>query len=66
MRSRARIFWRWFAAALLVVATAGVSAGPIHEKDCTFKGRKLYGKVQIVTSFPGLTIEYVKTSSGLP
>jgi hypothetical protein len=27
--------------------------------DCTFKGIKLYGKVQFVTSFPDIKIQYV-------
>lgn len=27
--------------------------------DCTFKGKKLYGKVQFVTSFPDIKVQIV-------
>ncbi len=30
-------------------------------KDCTFKGKKLYGKVQIVNSFPDFKVQIVSS-----
>jgi hypothetical protein len=29
--------------------------------DCTFKGKKLYGKVQVVTSFPDIKVQVVSS-----
>lgn len=48
------------AAALLVLAigAGSASAGEVG-KDCTFKGRKLWGKVQVVTSSPDIKVQIV-------
>ncbi len=35
-----------------------VAAGPV-EKDCTFRGKKLYGRVQFVDSFPDIKVKIV-------
>ncbi len=32
---------------------------PFDKKSCTNKGRKLYGKIQIVTSFPDVKVQEV-------
>ncbi len=34
-------------------------AADIDKKACTFKGKKLYGKIQIVTSFPDIKVQEV-------
>lgn len=34
-------------------------------KDCTFKGKKLYGKVQFVTSHPDIKIQYVDANADI-
>lgn len=34
--------------------------GKIHPGDCTYKGFKLFGKVQLVDHFPDLTIQVVE------
>jgi hypothetical protein len=41
--------------------TAGDDAVPAGAvgKDCTFKGKRLFGKVQIVKSFPDLKVQQV-------
>ena len=48
----------------LLVASL-LSAGGAHAenvgKDCTFKGRKLWGKVQVVTSSPDIKIQIVNS-----
>ena len=46
------------------VATASASAPPATPpgkvgRDCTLKGKKLFGKVQIVTAFPDLKVQVV-------
>ena len=41
-------------AAILSLAAGGAMAGPIEKDQCTFKGHKVYGKVQFVESFPGV------------
>ena len=51
------------AAALLIFTLAGMSlpalAGDVDKDSCTFKGKKLYGKIQIVTSFPDVKVQEV-------
>ncbi len=48
---------------VLTVMLAGAScvalANDIDKSACTFKGKKLYGKIQIVTSFPDVKIQEV-------
>ncbi len=50
-------------AALLLPLVAGLSlpapAADINKNACTFKGKKLYGKIQIVTSFPDIKVQEV-------
>ncbi len=50
------------AAAMLLLA-AGVSqsaiAADIDKAACTFNGKKLYGKIQVVTSFPDVKVREV-------
>jgi hypothetical protein len=56
---------RWLALAfgLLVVGGApGDAASKTGEKiggDCSFKGKKLYGKIKVVTAFPDLKVQVV-------
>ena len=47
------------AAAILVMSmvTFSYSSGKIQKGDCMFKGKKLYGKVQIVDSFPDFKVK---------
>ncbi len=51
------------AGAALTVAVAVLSspayAGSVDKGSCTFKGKKLYGKIQIVTSFPDVKVQEV-------
>ena len=44
-----------------VVKTPGEEAVPMGKigKRCTFKGKKLMGKVQVVTSFPDFKVQVV-------
>ncbi len=45
----------------LLASAVLVSSGsnPINKGDCTFNGTRLYGKVQIVTSFPDIKVQVV-------
>jgi hypothetical protein len=53
---------------LLVAATFAVAgalgyslsadAGSVN-KSCTFKGKKMYGKIQVVTAFPDIKVQVV-------
>lgn len=52
---------RVLAAGLLLGAVSGESAAQTVGKDCTFKGRKLYGKVQVVTSSPDIKVQIVNS-----
>ena len=49
--------------AVLVAAAACMApsafAADISKSACTFKGKKLYGKIQIVTSFPDIKVQEV-------
>lgn len=36
-----------------------VLAADIDKANCTFKGKKLYGKIQVVTSFPDIKVQEV-------
>ncbi len=49
-------------AALFLCAAAfaaPASAGSVDKASCTFNGRKLQGKVQIVTAFPDVKVQVV-------
>ncbi len=57
--------YRFLMGGLLVVAlalgpssTAPASGGKVGS-DCTFKGKKLFGKVQVVKAFPDFKVEVV-------
>lgn len=41
-------------------AEAAVPMGAVGS-SCTFKGKKLYGKVQVVTSFPDIKVQVVSS-----
>jgi len=47
----------------MLIFTVSHSSEKISKGDCTFKGKKLYGKVQIVDSFPDFK---VKVTSSFP
>ncbi len=49
-------------ALLATMAPAAKAAGinpPLDRKACTYKGKKLYGKIQIVTAFPDIKVQEV-------
>ena len=52
---------RWFGAAVVALAAGGGFAGPIDKDKCTFKGFRLYGKVQFVESFPDFKVQIVNS-----
>jgi hypothetical protein len=52
---------RRIAVAVLAVATGAAFAGPIDKDRCTYKGFKLYGKVQFVESFPDFKVQIVQS-----
>jgi hypothetical protein len=45
--------------ALLHGGGVAIADDPIDKKACTFKGKKLYGKIQIVQSFPDIKVQEV-------
>lgn len=52
--------------AVVVAAVAGWSlsaqaGGNLSKSSCTFNGKKLYGKIQIVTSFPDVKVQEVSS-----
>ena len=38
-----------------------VFAGNVNKSSCSYKGKKLYGKVQVVTSFPDIKVQVVSS-----
>ncbi len=46
---------------LCFILTLIAFAGKVNKSDCTFKGKKLYGKVQVVTSFPDIKVQEVSS-----
>ena len=44
---------------LVIVATPALTESNINEENCTYKDKQLYGKVEIVESFPDLEIKVV-------
>jgi uncharacterized protein YlzI (FlbEa/FlbD family) len=51
-------------AALAVAVVAGLSlnataGGGFSKSSCTFNGKKLYGKIQVVTAFPDVKVQVV-------
>ena len=57
-----RLGWTVLLLAFSVPSGAGDSK---VASDCTFAGRKLYGKVQVVDAFPDIEIQYVSALPGL-
>lgn len=53
------ILARGLAAALLLGMTAGSAGAGDVGKDCMLKGRKLWGKVQVVNSSPDVKVQVV-------
>ncbi len=58
----------------LLMALAALSSGglpllageKIKKGDCTYKGFRLFGKVQLVEHFPDLKIQWVDHFPGVP
>lgn len=50
---------RYLLVALWLVPTFPLFTGTI-KSDCTFSGKKLYGKIQIVENFPDIKVQVVK------
>lgn len=46
-------------AALLALTLGTAGAADIDKASCTFKGKKLYGKIQVVESFPDVKVQVV-------
>lgn len=42
-----------------MLASPAAPAGEVNKGDCTLNGIKLYGKVQVVDSFPDLKVQIV-------
>jgi catabolite regulation protein CreA len=59
MRTRSLLL----AGTLALFAISAAHAGKVGS-DCTYKGKKLYGKIQIVNSFPDIKIRYVTSFPG--
>jgi hypothetical protein len=49
------------AASLLLGMSAGSASAQAVGKDCTFKGHKLWGRVQVVLSSPDIKIQIVNS-----
>src|SRR3989338_6839591 len=45
---------------LLIVLISSAHSEPKIGKDCTYKGKKLYGKIKIVEHFPDLKVKIVE------
>lgn len=43
----------------LLIAVPALAGGKIQKGDCTFNGKKLYGKIKFVTSFPDFKVKIV-------
>ena len=50
-------------AALMALAAGALPAfaADIDKATCTYKGKKLYGKIQLVTSFPDVKVQEVSS-----
>lgn len=48
-------------AAVLLTSGEGIAGGSFSKADCSFGGKKLYGKVQFVTSFPDIKVQVVSS-----
>ena len=50
---------------LLCLAPSMVDAGGAVGPDCSFKGKKLHGKVKVVTNFPDIKVKVVSNFADL-
>ncbi|MHB8874520.1 MAG: hypothetical protein ACYC8T_12600 [Myxococcaceae bacterium] len=61
-----KLLWVVSTVAVVAAVTAvltwprGADAGSV-DRSCTFKGKKMYGKVQVVTSFPDIKVQVVSS-----
>lgn len=54
--------WRLAVTLIVLLATQlCLAGGKIDEKTCSFNGKKLYGKIGIVTSFPDIKVKVVSS-----
>ncbi|HEY1086750.1 MAG TPA: hypothetical protein VGE37_03615 [Archangium sp.] len=57
-----KLFGSLAAITLAVVAGLSLNAvagGSFSKSNCTFNGKKLYGKIQVVTAFPDVKVQVV-------
>lgn len=45
----------------VVTSNPASAGGSFNKSSCTFNGKKLYGKIQIVTSFPDVKVQEVSS-----
>lgn len=63
--------WGWGLKLALLVAMAApawhaaADGKSFDKKACTYKGKKLYGKIQLVTSFPDVKVQEVTAFPGV-
>jgi hypothetical protein len=53
------IAWRILALAAQLTATPMAGRPVVDKASCTFKGHKLYGRIQVVTAFPDVKVQVV-------
>ncbi|HEY4242004.1 MAG TPA: hypothetical protein VGM88_19425, partial [Kofleriaceae bacterium] len=46
---------------ILALAHSTEAGGSFDKGSCTFNGKKLYGKIQVVTSFPDVKVQEVSS-----
>jgi hypothetical protein len=46
---------------IFFIFSSGIIINPTQLSDCTCKGKKLYGRIQIVNSFPDLKVQVVNS-----
>ena len=56
-----RVMKKIFIFCLIFIPTIFLFAGGISKSDCTYKGKKLYGKIKLVTSFPDIKVQVVSS-----
>ena len=45
----------------IVSATSALAGGSLNKSSCTYNGKKLYGKVQVVNNFPDIKVQEVSS-----
>jgi len=45
----------------IVVPFTVIAGSKVSKSSCTYKGKKLYGKVQVVSSFPDIKVQVVSS-----